>query len=51
VDLFSKSAALHGCPHCDLAGLGGEIGFCQGVVFKFAGDQLAGVEVKRLPRL
>jgi len=30
--------------------LGGEIGFCEGVVFKFDGEQLAGVDVKRLPK-
>jgi len=51
VDLFSKSAALHGCPRCDLAGLGGEIGFCEGAVFKFDGEQLGGVELKRLAKL
>ena len=42
-----EAAALHGCPRYDLAELGGEIGFCEGVVFKLDGDQLAGVEVKR----
>jgi len=45
-----EAAALHGCPRYDLAELGGEIGFCEGVVFKFDGEQLAGVEVKRLPK-
>jgi hypothetical protein len=30
--------------------LGGEIGFCEGVVFKFDGEQLVGVEVNRLPK-
>jgi len=46
-----EAAALHGCPRYDLTELGGEIGFCEGVVFKFDGEQLAGVEVKRLPKL
>ena len=45
-----EAAALHGCPRYDLAELGGEIGFCEGVVFKFDGEQFAGVEVKRLPK-
>jgi broad specificity phosphatase PhoE len=43
-----EAAALHGCAHCDLAELGGEIGFCEGVVFQLDGDKLVGVEVKRL---
>ena len=43
-----EAAALHGCPRYDLANLGGEIGFCEGVVFKLDGETLAGVEVKRL---
>jgi len=45
-----EAAALHGCPRYYLDELGGEIGFCEGVVFKFEGDKLAGVEVKRLPK-
>ena len=45
-----EAAALHGCPRYDLAELGGEIGFCEGVVFKIDGEQLTSVEVKRLPR-
>jgi len=45
-----EAAALHGCPRYDLAELGGEIGFCEGVVFKLDGEMLAGVEVKRLPK-
>jgi broad specificity phosphatase PhoE len=44
-----EAAALHGCPRYDLAELGGEIGFCEGVVFRIDGEKLAGVEVKRLP--
>jgi broad specificity phosphatase PhoE len=45
-----EAAALHGCPRYDLAELGGEVGFCAGVVFKFDGENLAGMEVKRLPK-
>lgn len=44
-----EAAALYGCARYDLAELGGEIGFCEGVVFKFEGENLAGGEVKRLP--
>ena len=43
-----EAAALHGCARYDLAELGGEIGFCEGVVFKLNGENLAGLEVKRL---
>jgi broad specificity phosphatase PhoE len=43
-----EAAALHGCPRYHLDELGGEIGFCEGVVFKFDGEKLAGIEVKRL---
>jgi broad specificity phosphatase PhoE len=46
-----EAAALLGCPSYDLAELGGEIGFCEAVVFKFDGERLAGVEVKRLPKI
>jgi broad specificity phosphatase PhoE len=45
-----EAAALHGCARYELAELGGEIGFCEGVVFKIEGDNLVGIEVKRLPR-
>jgi len=45
-----EAAALHGCAHYQLDELGGEIAFCEGVVFKFDGEKLAGVDVKRLPR-
>jgi broad specificity phosphatase PhoE len=45
-----EAAALHGCPRYYLDELGGEIGFCEGVVFKFEGDKLVGIEVKRLPK-
>jgi len=41
-------AALRGCPRFELTEIGGEIGFCEGVVFKFDGENLTGVEVKRL---
>ncbi|HET7842250.1 MAG TPA: phosphoglycerate mutase family protein [Terriglobia bacterium] len=43
-----EAAALHGCARYELAELGGEIGFCEGVVFKLDGENLAGIEVKRL---
>jgi broad specificity phosphatase PhoE len=46
-----EAAALHGCARYELAEIGGEIGFCEGVVFKLDGDTLAGVGVKRLPKL
>ncbi len=42
-----EAAALHGCARYELAELGGEIGFCEGVVFKFDGEDLAAVEMKR----
>jgi broad specificity phosphatase PhoE len=45
-----EAAALHGCARYDLAELGGEVGFCEGVVFKLDGENLAGIEVKRLPK-
>lgn len=43
-----EAAALHGCARYELSELGGEIGFCEGVVFKLEGEILAGIEVKRL---
>jgi len=43
-----EAAALHGCARYDLKEIGGEIGFCEAVVFNFDGDKLAGVEVKRM---
>ena len=46
-----EAAALHGCARYDLAELGGEIGFCEGVVFKFAGEKLEATELKRLPKV
>ncbi len=46
-----EAAALHGCKTYALDSIGGEIGFCEGVVFKLDGENLTGVEVKRLPRL
>jgi broad specificity phosphatase PhoE len=45
-----EAAALHCLPRYDLAELGGEMGVCEAAVFKLDGDQLAGVEIKRLPR-
>ena len=45
-----EAAALHGCPHYDLADLGGELGFCEGVAFRLDGERLAGIEVKRLTK-
>jgi broad specificity phosphatase PhoE len=46
-----EAAALLGCPRYHLDELGGEIGFCEGVVFIFEGERLTGVEVKRLAKL
>jgi len=45
-----EAAALHGCLRYHLDELGGEIGFCEGVVFIFEGEKLKWVEVKRLPK-
>lgn len=42
-----EAAALHGCARYDLAELGGEIGFCEGIVFIFDRENLVGIEVKR----
>lgn len=44
-----EAAALHGCARYELAELGGEIRFCEAVVFTFQGEALAGVEVRRAP--
>lgn len=44
-----EAAALHGCARYDLAELGGEISFCECVLFKWDGEKLAGLEVKRPP--
>jgi broad specificity phosphatase PhoE len=44
-----EAAALHGCEAYALDSMGGEISFCEGVIFKIEGEQLTGVEVKRLP--
>lgn len=43
-----EAAALHGCARYELPELGGEIGFCEGVVFKFDGENLSGIDVRRL---
>jgi broad specificity phosphatase PhoE len=42
-----EAAALLGCSRYDLAEIGGEVGFCEGVVFKFDGEKLAGIEIKQ----
>lgn len=43
-----EAAALHGVLRYDLSEVGGEVSFCEGVVFRLEGEQLIGVEVKRL---
>ncbi len=43
-----EAAALLGCPRFELPELGGEISFCEGVVFQINGERLVGVEVKKL---
>jgi broad specificity phosphatase PhoE len=43
-----EAAALYGCARYELSELGCELGFCEGVVFKVDGQNLAGVDVKRL---
>jgi broad specificity phosphatase PhoE len=43
-----EAAALHGAPRYDLGEIGGEVSFCEGVVFKLQAEQLIGVEVRRL---
>jgi hypothetical protein len=45
-----EAAALHGCSRYELSEIGGEVGFCEGVVFKIEGEHLAGIQVRRLPR-
>lgn len=45
-----EAAALLGCPRYELDEIGGEIGLCEGVVFKFEGENLSGIEVKHLPK-
>ena len=45
-----EASALHGCETYALESIGGEIGFCEGVVFKVAGEELAGVELRRIPK-
>ena len=44
-----EAAALLGCSRYHLDEIGGEISFCEGVVFVFESEALKGVEVKRLP--
>jgi len=43
-------AALHGCARYHLDEIGGEVGFCEGVVFRIDGEELVGIEIKRLPK-
>ena len=45
-----EAAALHGCPRYELPELGGEIGFCEGVVFFLDAEKLTRIETKRLPK-
>jgi broad specificity phosphatase PhoE len=45
-----EAAALLGRPRYDLGEIGGEIDFCEGVVFELDGEQLTSVEIKRLRR-
>jgi broad specificity phosphatase PhoE len=45
-----EAAALLGCSRYHLDEIGGEIGFCEGVVFIFEEEALKGVELKRLPK-
>ncbi len=45
-----EAAALHGCETYALESIGGEMGFCEGVVFKIAGEELTGVELRRFPK-
>ncbi len=45
-----EAAALHACPRYDLAEIGGEVGFCEAVVFKFDGDELSGIDLRRLAK-
>lgn len=42
-----EAAALHGCSEYALEEIGGEIGFCEGVVFELDDENLAGIEMKR----
>ncbi len=46
-----EAAALHGTPRYHLDELAGEIGFCEAVGFKIDGEKLAGIEIKRLPKI
>jgi broad specificity phosphatase PhoE len=45
-----EAAALCGCETYTLESISGEIGFCEGVVFRFTGEQLAGVETRRIAK-
>jgi len=45
-----EAAALLGSSRYHLDEIGGEISFCEGVVFVFESEALKGVEVKRLPK-
>ncbi len=45
-----EAAALLGRPRYHLDEIGGEIGFCEGVAFRFDGENLSGIEIKRLTK-
>lgn len=44
------AAALLGCRRYHLDEIGGDIDFCEGVVFRFEGENLVGVDMKRLSK-
>ena len=44
-----EAAALHGFETYELESIGGEIGFCEGVVFTIEDENLKAIDVKRLP--
>jgi len=45
-----EAAALHACARYELDEIGGEIRLCEGVIFRLDGENLSGVQVKRLPK-
>ena len=45
-----EAAALLDCPRYHLDEICGEIGFCEGVDFKFDAENLTGIEMERLPK-
>jgi broad specificity phosphatase PhoE len=44
-----EAAALHACDRYKLDEIGVEIGFCEGVIFQIDGENLSGIEIRRLP--